>query len=166
MVVVSLALFFLIFGLGHPAHEPLDPAMGYQLHSRIQCDGYGSPEDLLRMRPSFSKAGAQEFVVTRYHTERCELDIHGKCLHHEKAGWRDVWSSVNDASNPALVPIGSCYKWGTGDPAQYVLSGWYNQGTEQKPMWHQARIKQVSEKPEVYQFTDPSGGTASLEVSR
>jgi hypothetical protein len=156
----------LIFGLGHPSREPLDPAQGVQLHSRIPCDGFGSPEDLLRMRPTFSKAGVEEFVVSRYHTERCEVDIKGKCLHHEKAGWRDIWSSSAAPDGSALVPVESCYKWGAADPSQYVLSGWYNEGTEQKPMWRQARIKQVSEKPEVYEFTDPSGGTARLEVGR
>lgn len=161
---MTLALLLLIFGLGHPTREPLDPAMGFQLHSRIPCDGYGAPEDLLRMRPTFSKASVQEFVISRYHTERCQVDVKGKCLHREKAGWRDVWAS--SVEEKALVPIGSCYQWGSKDPSQYVLSGWYNEGTEQKPLWHQVRIKQVSEKPEVYEFADPSGGAARIEIAR
>lgn len=141
--------------------------MGFQLHSRIKCDGYGSPEDLLRMRPTFSKPGVDEFVVSRYHTEHCQLDVKGKCLHQEKAGWRDVWtSSASAPAGNALVPIGSCYQWGSTDPSQYVLSGWYNEGTDQKPMWRQVRIKQVTDKPEVYEFTDPSGGTGRLEIAR
>lgn len=141
--------------------------MGVQLHSRIPCTGYGAPEDLLRLRPTFSNAGTQQFVVTRYHTERCEVDVKVKCLHHEKAGWRDVWSSSN-ASPPAnaLVPIDSCYRWGESEPAQYVLSAWYNEGTDSKPVWTQMPIKQVSSAPETYSFDDPRGGRASLQVDR
>jgi hypothetical protein len=32
--------------------------------------------------------------------------------------------------------------------------------------WHQATIQQVSTLPEVYEFTDPKGGTARLEITR
>ena len=44
-----LALF-LIFGLGHPKQEPVDPAKGVPLHSRLKCDGYGAPEDLIQFQ--------------------------------------------------------------------------------------------------------------------
>lgn len=166
---MNAVLLLLIFGLGHSPYEALDPAMGFQLHSRIPCDGYGSPEDLLRLRTTFSPgATAREFLVSRYHTERCEVDVKWKCLHREKAGWRDIWSASSAAPAPtaqALVPIGSCYEWGSKDPAQYVLSGWY-QPTDSKAGWQQVRLKQVSSQPEVYEFTDPAGGTARLEVGR
>lgn len=147
----------------------MDPAKIAQLHSRIQCDGYGSPEDLLRVQTSFSPgAWAREFVVSRYHTESCEVDVKFKCLHHEKAGWRDVWSAENEEqSTHALVPIGSCYEWGSSTPAQYVLSGWYKEGdADSKLAWHQASIKKVSSQPEVYEFTVPNGGTARMEIRR
>lgn len=165
--MVNAFLLLLIFGLGHPAHEALDPAMGFLLHSRIPCDGYGAPEDLLRLRTTFSPgATGREFVVSRYHTERCEVDVKVKCLHHEKSGWRDIWSATNAAPAPqALVPVGSCYEWGSKEPAQYVLSGWYRQ-PDAKSGWQQARIKQVSSQPEVYEFTDPAGGRARVEISR
>jgi hypothetical protein len=164
---VIVALLFLIFGLGHPSRDPVDPAKAAQLHSRLPCDGYGAPEDLLRIHTTFSAGDTtREFVVSRYHTERCEVDIHGKCLRHEKAGWRDVWSSSAEASPQALVPIGSCYAWGGTDPAQYVLSGWIQEGTEAKPLWRQVPIKQVSSQPEVYEFADPKGGAARLEIAR
>jgi hypothetical protein len=160
--------WLLIFGLGHPARDPVDPAKSIKLPSRIPCDGYGSPEDLLRMKSTFSSGGsAREFVVSRYHTERCEVDVKVKCLHHEKAGWRDVWSTSMDASPQALVPIGACYEWGSKDPAQYVLSGWYQEsGDKSKPVWRQVVIKQVSTTPDVFEFADPSGGTARLEITR
>jgi hypothetical protein len=163
---VNALLLVLIFGLGHPAHESLDPAMGFQLHSRIPCDGDGAPEDLLRMTTTFSSGGAaREFVVSRYHTERCEVDV-WKCLHHEKPGWRDTWSASSAApAAKALVPIGSCYEWGSKEPAQYVLSGWYQQSNS-KSGWQQVRIQQVSSQPEVYEFADPEGGNARLEIAR
>lgn len=163
---MNALLFLLIFGLGHSPHEALDPAMGFLLHSRIPCDGYGAPEDLLRLHTTFSPgATAREFVVSRYHSERCEVDV-WKCLHHEKSGWRDIWSASNGApAAPALVPIGSCYEWGSKEPAQYTLTGWY-QPSDSKSGWQQVRIKQVSSQPEIYEFTDPQGGTARVEVSR
>jgi hypothetical protein len=166
-VSANFLAFLLIFGLGHPARDPVDPAKSVQLHSRIKCDGYGAPEDLLRIQTTFSSGGAaREFVVSRYHTERCDVDVKVKCLHHEKAGWRDVWSSNAEASAKALVPIDSCYEWGATDPAQYVLSAWVQEGSDSKPLWKQVPIKQVSAQPEVYEFTDPSGGTARLEIGR
>jgi hypothetical protein len=163
----------LIFGLGHPAREPVDPAKSAPLHSRIPCDGFGSPEDLLRLHATYSAGGSdREFVVSRYHTERCEVDVKWKCLHHEKAGWRDVWSAPNtEPSAQALVPIGACYEWGSNVPAQYVLSGWYQENppdgkSASKAIWRQVPVKQVSAQPEVYEFADPNGGTARLEITR
>jgi hypothetical protein len=166
-VSANFLAFLLIFGLGHPARDPVDPTKSAQLHSRIKCDGYGAPEDLLRIQTTFSSGGAaREFVVSRYHTERCDVDVRVKCLHHEKAGWRDVWSSSAEPSAKALVPSDSCYEWGATDPAQYVLSGWVQEGSDSKPLWKQVPIKQVSAEPEVYEFSDPSGGTARLEIGR
>jgi hypothetical protein len=67
----------------------------------------------------------------------------------------------------AVVPISSCYKWGSAELAQYVLSGWYQEGAaDPKLPWRQAAIKQVSTVPEVYEFADPKGGTARLEITR
>jgi len=161
--------FLLIFGLGHPAREPVDPAKSAQLHSRIPCDGYGAPEDLLRVQVTFAPgAWAREFVVSRYQDEKCEVDVKGKCLHKIKAGWRSVWSVANgEASARALVPVSSCYEWGSSAPAQYVLSGWYQEGAaDPKLAWRQGAIKQISSEPETYEFTDPNGGTARLEIRR
>jgi len=164
----------LIFGLGHPSREPLDPAKGAQLHGRIKCDGYGVPEDLLRMHPSFSKAGSQQFVLSRYEVDKCSVETMFQCWHKQRIEWRDVWSATGALlSNPgvpvsptALVPIDSCYEWGSSEPAQYVLSGWYNEGSDSKPMWRQVQIKQLSAQPETYEFTDPNGGIASLQITR
>ncbi len=159
----------LIFGFGHPAREAVDPAKGAPLHSRIACDGNGDPEDLLRIRATFSKgAWARQFEVNRFQNEKCELDVKGNCLHKIKAGWRNVWSTANvEQPVHALVPVSSCYEWGSSAPAKYVLSGWYREGAaDSRVAWKQASVKQVSAEPEVYQFTDPNGGTARLEIKR
>jgi hypothetical protein len=161
--------FLLIFGLGHPKQEPVDPAKSAQLHSRLLCDGYGAPEDLVQVKVTFAPGdSAREFVLNRFQDYKCELDVKGKCLHKIKPGWRDVWSAANQKpSAHAVVPLSSCYAWGSTELAQYILSGWYQDGpADPKLPWLQATVKQVSTVPEVYEFTDPKGGTARLEITR
>ena len=170
MVIVSshfLALL-LIFGLGHPSRDPVDPAKAVQLHSRLPCDGYGNPEDLLRIHTSFSAGDtARQFVVSRYQVDKCEVETMFQCWHKPRPGWHEVWTGTNaEQASQALVPVGSCYEWGQTDPAQYLLSGWYNEGSDRKPQWRQVPIKQVSSQPEVYEFAEPKGGTARLEIAR
>ncbi len=138
------------------------------MHSRVPCDGYGAPEDLLSVQVSFSSgASAREFVVGRFQKESCPVDLKVKCVHKEKEGWRNVWASASaQPSAKALIPIGSCYEWGSTEPAQYILSGWYKPGApDSKLPWQQSTVKQVSSQPAVYEFTDPNGGTARLEVN-
>ncbi len=66
-----------------------------------------------------------------------------------------------------MIPIDSCYTWGSTEAAQYILSGWYQEGeADPKLPWHQSTMKQVSTVPEVYEFSDPKGGTARLEIIR
>jgi hypothetical protein len=164
----SLA-FLLIFGLGHHARDPVDPAKSVQLHSRIPCDGTGDSEDLLRIQTTFASGEwAREFVVSEFQTDKCGVETMFQCWHKPRAGFRNVWSAGNsEASAHALVPVSSCSEWGSNAPAQYVLSGWYQEGAaDSKLAWKQAAIKQVSTEPEVYEFTDPNGGTARLEIRR
>ncbi len=159
----------LIFGLGHPAREPVDTAKSAPLRSRIPCDGQTAPEDDVSVKVVFSTGDwAREFVVSRYQDEACEVNLKIKCLHHEKAGWRGVWSAESaQPSTNSLLPLGSCYAWGSKEPAQYLVSGWYKEGAPgAKLEWRQAAIQQVSSKPEVYEFTDPKGGTARLQIER
>jgi hypothetical protein len=165
----NLLALLLIFGFGHPSRQPVDLAKGAQLHGRIPCDGYGAPEDLLKIQTTFSPgAGAREFVVGRYEVDKCSVETMFQCWHKKRAGWHDVWSSENtQSSSHAVLPISSCDEWGSNAPAQYVLSGWYRQdSTDSRLAWHQATLKQISAKPEVYEFTDPNGGTARLEIRR
>jgi hypothetical protein len=162
----SLALL-LIFGFGHPSREPLDPAKSIPLHSQLKCDGFGSPEDLLRIQTTIpSGAWAREFVVSEFQTDKCGVETMFQCWHKPRSGWHSVWSTGNsEASAHALVPVSSCYEWGSSAPAQYVLSGWYREGTsDSRVAWKQAAVKRVSTEPEVYEFTDPNGGKARLEI--
>jgi hypothetical protein len=163
----SLA-FLLIFGLGHHARDPVDASKAVKLTSRYPCDGSGAPEDLLRVKASFSPGGAErEFILNRFETDKCSVETMFQCWHKPRAGYRDAWSVSNSTpSSHALVPLGSCDEWGSSAPAQYVLSGWTQEGTESKPMWKQLPVKQVSTLPEVYEFADPNGGTARLEITR
>jgi hypothetical protein len=161
--------FLLIFGLGHPKQEPVDPAKSAPLHSRLKCDGYGAPEDLIRIQVTFSPgAGAREFVVSQFQTDKCSVETMFQCWHKPRAGWREVWSAGNaQPTAGAMLPLSSCYEWGSTEAAQYVLSGWYQEGAaDPKVAWHQGTINQVSTEPEVYEFTDPKGGTARLEITR
>ncbi len=164
----ALALL-LIFGMAHSAREPMDAAKTVPLHSRIACDGATAPEDNLSVKVTFSPgASAREFLVSRYQKESCDANMKAKCLHKVKEGWRDVWSAVNvEPSAKRTLPVRSCYGRGSSEPLKYVLSGWYKEGApDSKLEWRQTAIKQVSAQPEVYEFADPNGATARLEISR
>ncbi len=165
---MNAILLLLIFGLGHHARDLVDPAKGVALHSRLPCDGQGAPEDLLRVKALFSSGGAvREFVLSQFGTDKCSVETMFQCWHKPRAGWHDVWSLANEeASSQALVPVNSCNDWGSTEPAQYVLSGWYQEGSESKPVWKQVPVKQVTTLPEVYEFADPNGGTARVEITR
>jgi hypothetical protein len=162
----SLFALALIFGLGRPAEAPLDTAKSVPLASRIPCDGYTAPEDAVPVQVTFSSdAWAREFVLSRFQDESCALDLKIKCLHKEKAHWRPVWQAANaQPSATALLPLDSCYAWGSSQPAKYVLSGWYKEGAENSKLeWRQAEVKETSSASRVYEFSDPHGGTARLE---
>ncbi len=50
---------------------------------------------------------------------------------------------------------------------QYILSGWYKEGEPNRKLpWKQALLKQVSSNPVTYEFADPNGGTARIEIRR
>jgi len=166
----------LIFGLGHSARDPVDPAKGVQLHSRIPCDGFGGPEEAVHVQATFSSGassatGAREFVVSRYQTDKCSVETMFQCWHKPRTGWHELWSAASNASNAKpsagdILPLASCNEWGSSEAPQYVLSGWYQEGSDAKPIWRQGTVKQVSSQPEVYEFADPNGGTARLEIRR
>jgi hypothetical protein len=170
MVTVSshFLAFFLIFGLGHPSREPVDPAKSIPLHSRIPCDGFGGPEEAVHVQTTFSPgASVREFVLSQYQIDKCGVETMFQCWHKQRAGWHDVWSAASaQPSTSAIVPLASCYEWGSAEPAKYILSGWYQEGSDSKPFWRQATVKQVSTQPEIYEFDDPTGGTARIQIGR
>jgi len=166
---IYLYAFLLIFGLGHPSRERVDPAKSAALRSRIPCDGQTAPEDDVSVQVSFASGDwAREFVVSRFQKDTCEVNLKVKCLHRIKEGWYDVWSAASaQASASGMLPLSSCYQWGSKETAQYIVSGWYKEGAPgSKLEWRQATLKQVSSHPEVYEFSDPKGGTARLEIER
>src|ERR1700685_702583 len=94
MVTVIGTLILLIFGFGHPTREPLDPAKGVQLHSRLPCNGDSAPEDLLRVQTTFSPGGAvREFLINRNEVDKCSVETMFQCWHKERMVWRQVWSA-------------------------------------------------------------------------
>jgi hypothetical protein len=148
--------------------EPVDVKKSVAVKSRIPCEASTSPEDQLRPRVTFSSGNSERsFTISVYEKDVCKVDLKVKCFHTAKAGFRDVWST--DSSHPpktGTVDLRSCYEWGSPEPAQYMISGWYKEGgPNPKLPWKQAALKQVSTKPDVYEFTDPQGGTARLELS-
>src|SRR5262249_39297416 len=164
----SLALL-LILGMGHSMKPPVDASKALHLSSRLACDGYTAPVEEVSTQMTFSSGvGSREFVVSRMQKDACDANVKVTCLHKLKAGWRDVWSAANvQSSVKAKLPLASCYAHGSKEPADYILSGWYKEGAlESKAEWQQATLKQVSSNPEVYEFADPSGGTARLEITR
>lgn len=172
-VVASLAILGLAAGSyarSHRADEPLDPSKGARLSSRIRCDGSTNPQDEISLAATFSPGGWERTLKLEEFDEKyCKrINLGFACLMHGHARWRREWSS--DSSRPATTGrygLDSCYAWGSKDAPQYLLTGWYKEGgPESKLPWKQAALKQVSSKPEIYEFTDPNGGTVRLEITR
>lgn len=164
-----VAALLLIFGLGHPAREPLDTAKAVPVTSRVPCDGITAPAEDISAHATFPPNGtAREFRLSRFHQESCALDVKGKCMHKEKAEWQDAGLLASEQpSVSGTLFVSSCYAWGSSQAPQYVLSGWYQDtASGSKPVWKQAPLKQVSSQPEVFEFSDPSGGAARLELRR
>ena len=81
--------------------------------------------------------------------------------------WKQEFSV--DSSHPETRSYGldSCYELGSKDAPQYVLSGWYRDGgPDSKLPWKQAMVKQITSRWEVFEFTDPNGGTGRVEINR
>lgn len=149
--------------------DTIDLAKSVPIHSRIPCDGTTAPEDQVTAQASFSDGPSERsFTVSQFQKGSCKVDVKIHCFDKVKTGWRQDWAITNTQSQTrSLLPLESCYEWGSKDSAQYVISGWYKQaGVDKKTAWTQATIKQVSSNPDVYEFTDPAGGNARLEISR
>jgi hypothetical protein len=171
-VVASCA----ILGLGtggyartHPREEPLDPSKGVKLSSRIPCDGATNPQDQINLTPTFSPGtGERSFRIDVFEDEYCKrMDLGFACLTRRHSLWKQEWSVDSAHSEGRSYGLDSCAELGSKDTPQYVLSGWYREGgADSKLPWKQVVLKPVSSRWETYEFTDPNGGTARLEINR
>ncbi len=167
---VILALGAGAYARSHRSDEPLDPSKGARLSSRIPCDGSTNPQDEINLAATFSPGGWERSLKLDVFDEKyCKrIDLGFACVMHGHDRWRNEWSS--DSSRPSSsgrYGLDSCYTWGSKDAPQYLLTGWYKKGgAGSKLPWKQAVVKQVSSKPEIYEFADPNGGTVRLEIQR
>jgi hypothetical protein len=191
-VMASVALLYAGFEANARTHEaPVDPSKGAKLTSRIPCDGETNPEDQLVLQPTFSAGGMERaFRIELFEKDYCKrVDLGFKCLQPAHNRWKQEWrvesaqaagrsapgeSVVRDSQSPnpqrGYIGLASCATWGSKDPADYVLTGWYRESPSKKAgkkaLWKQAEIKRASSSMESYEFADPSGGTARLEIVR
>jgi hypothetical protein len=153
---------------GRKPERIFDTSLAAPLTSRLPCDGFTSPEDHPAAKATFSPGGwERSFTVSVFQRGKCRVDLKIKCADEQKEGWRDTWTTKNDApSKSDELSLRSCYAWGTSEPAQYLLSAWYREGSgNPKLPWKQVPVKKVSANPDVYEFSDPQGGTARLEIA-
>jgi hypothetical protein len=166
--------FFLIpvlaalsFGRSPAKSDVIDLNQAVKLESPIPCDGSTNPQQEIILDAHFSPSGwLRSFVIDNYQDESCRADIAMKCLKHVPAGWRDDLRV--DSEGTTHYWLNSCRTWGSKDAAQYTLSGWYKEGAanNKKLPWKQVPVRQVSTQPEVYEVTDPNGGTGRVEIKR
>jgi hypothetical protein len=149
--------------------EVIDISKTVPVISRIPCDGSTAPEDEVTAKATFSEGPTERsFTLSEFQQGSCPVNIKIHCFDKKKTGWRQEWAVTNThAQHPMTLPLSSCYMWGSKEAAQYVLSGWYKPaGANKKTPWIQSEVKKVSTNPDVYEFSDATGGTARLEMSR
>jgi len=147
--------------------EGIDLKQTVKLESPIPCDGVTNPQQEIILDAHFSPEGWQRvFIVDNFQDESCQAGIGIKCFKRVPAGYRD--DLIVDSDGTRHHWLNSCRTWGSKEAAQYTLSGWYKEGpaSKKKLPWKQAPLKQVSTQPEVYEFTDPNGDKASVEIRR
>jgi hypothetical protein len=148
--------------------EPLDASKGA---SRIPCDGVTNPEDQVKLVSTFT-AGTLErsFRINVYEDKYCKrMDLGFKCLQTGHALWKEDWSVTNShpQGETGRYGLASCFEQGSKDAPQIVLSGWYREpGADPNQPWKQAVVKKLDSRWETYEFTDPNGGTARIEITR
>jgi hypothetical protein len=174
MIRRSALIAVTVFGLSSDARSrhqdpDIDGSQTVRLVSRIPCDGYTAPEDHASVKAAFSDGGwERSFQVMTFRKATCKVDLKVKCVGSQPDGWREEWSIRSSAAErTGNLSLTSCYEWGQKEPAQHMLVGWYQEGgPDRKLPWKQAAVKQVSTNPDVFEFSDPKGGTARLEITR
>jgi len=154
----------------HKAEDSVDQVQGMRISSRLPCDGATNPQEELVLQTTFSPSGApRSFHLDVFESKYCRLvDLYFVCALHGHDRWKHEWSA--GSQGPAQLGrywVSACADWGSPDAPQYVLSGWYQEGgPDRKLPWKQAALKQVSTTPEIYEFTEPGGGSARLQIGR
>jgi len=172
MKLPILALFCAaVYAGSHSTADLLERVQGVRIANRIPCDGAANPQEELVLDTNFSPGEWQRaFHLDVFESQYCKrLDLYFFCLSHGKDRWRHEWSADSQSApgeGHGRFWINSCAASESKDAPEYLLSGWYREGSDKKAQWKQAAVKKVSETPEVYEFTDPHGGTALLEIKR
>jgi hypothetical protein len=149
------------------ADDLVDRVQGVRIASHIPCDGATNPQEDVGLATTFSPSGLQRaFHLDVFESQYCKrLDLYFFCLTHGHDRWKHEWVQDNQSTGGnRRFWINSCTAWESKDAPEYILSGWYREGASKKEPWKQATLKRVSETPEIYEFTDPKGGTARIEV--
>jgi hypothetical protein len=186
-VVASCAILGLAaggFARTKVREEPLDPSKGAKLASRIPCDGVTNPEDQVKLVPTFAPGNLERsFRIDVYEESYCKrFDLGFKCLEPGQARWKQEWTVSSTHPENGIYGLASCaepgshgqgsaelgsIKQGATDAPQIVLTGWYREaGTDPKRVWKQAVVKKLDSRWETYEFADPDGATARLEITR
>ena len=157
-----------VFARPHNGELP-DRIQGVRIASRIPCDGSTNPQEELGLATSFSAGGGQRaFHLDVFESQFCKrLDLYFFCLSKGHDRWKHAWAAESQGPPaPARYWMNTCADWESKDAAEYLLSGWYQEGSGPKLPWKQAALKKISETPEIYEFADSSGGTARIEIHR
>ena len=156
--------------------EPLDPSKGAKLASRIPCDGVTNPEDQIKLVSTFAPGNLERsFRINVYEDKYCQrMDLGFRCLQTGHALWKQEWSVVNShpQGETGAYDLASCSEQGSfgqisKDAPQIVLTGWYREaGSDPNRPWKQAVVKKLDSRWETYEFTDPDGAAARIEITR
>jgi hypothetical protein len=159
-----------VYARSHNTDDLVDRVQGVRISSRIPCDGSTNPQEEVGLETTFSQGGWQRaFHLDVFESQYCKrLDLYFFCLTHGHDRWKHQWAAESQsAPGSGRYWIDSCAEWESKDAPEYILSGWYREGAADKKLaWKQAAIKKASETPEIYEFADPQGGTARIEIKR
>lgn len=157
-----------------PKEAPVDSTLGVPLASRIPCDGATNPEDQVSLATTFSPGGwERSFRIEVFEDKYCKRgDLGWACVQPGHALWQREWSAVSgSASSVGTFGLSSCDALGSKEAPRILLTGWYKKpGADAKQakqeLWKQVQIRKTASRWETYEFTDPNGGTASIELVR
>jgi len=168
--VTVLGVGAALYARTHAGGDAVNQVEGLRVASRLPCDGSANPQEELKLTATYSPGGWQRaFHLDVFESQYCRhLNLHFFCVMRGQNHWKPEWVSASQGPAPrARYWMDACTEAGSAAAPNYILSGWYQEGAASKKLaWKQAAIKKISDSPEVYEFSDPNGGTAKLEVGR